>query len=98
MTGYAAVRRLLERIDGFIASFERSGRTPDRWECAHTISALINLSMNETVMAGWEMDLAETPHELRPPKGVSETSKVFEKCTAADLRVHFRRTRLDLTG
>ena len=49
-------------------------------------------------MAGWEMDLAETPHELRPPKGVSETSKVFEKCTAADLRVHFRRTRLDLTG
>lgn len=92
----ADTRLLLNRIDALIAAFERGARPPDRWECACTMTALVNIGLKEPSLAKCEIDLAQTPHELRPPKQVSEVPKFFDNYTVADLRQLLVKTKIRL--
>jgi hypothetical protein len=60
------------------------------------MSALISLAMHEPDLARFEIDLAQTPHELRPPKHVCESTKRFANFTARDLRRLLVKTKIKL--
>jgi hypothetical protein len=92
----ASTRLLLTRIDAFMAEFERGERSPDRWEYACTMTALVNIGLRDPESARCEIDLAQTPHELRPPKRVSEVPKFFDRYTIADLRQLLVKTKIRL--
>jgi hypothetical protein len=81
--------RLIERIDAFIAAFERSGERPDCWQYLCTIDALDCLSRGNAALAVRDMIFAETPHELRPPAEVAKIPKTIAGMTAAELRLRF---------
>jgi hypothetical protein len=82
-------RRLIKRIDAFIAAFERSGEAPDCWQYLCTIDALDCLSRGNATVAARDMAFAETPPELRPPIEVAKMPKVIAGVTAAELRLRF---------
>jgi hypothetical protein len=89
MSGNEESRRLIERIDTFIATLELSGEPPDCWQYLCTIAALDCLSRGNAALAARDMTFAETPHELRPPTAVAKIPKAIAGLTAADLRVRF---------
>ena len=89
MPGNENSRRLIDRIDAFIAALERSGDAPDRWQYLCIVDALDCLCKGNAAVAARDVTFAETPHELRPPTEVAKLPKTIAGVTAASLRLRF---------
>jgi hypothetical protein len=77
---------LVEQLDALIASFERRGRAPDRWESFCLVRALDNLSIGYLSEVNRQIGLAGLPAELRPPDGFRRIPQTYEPMTAEAMR------------
>jgi hypothetical protein len=83
----AARRNLSLRIERTLASFEKTGREPDRWEVHHVLNALGMLTLGDFTEGERAMLLAEREPEKRGGHHAAAVDASTETATAEDLRI-----------